>query len=83
MKKKIMLVSSSGGHWVQLNRLIPAFDGCDKIFVTTESKVSAQGTPSSNSRAKLFHYAETISWRQGIDETRSTREQAGKAAVLA
>ncbi len=38
MKKKIMLVSSSGGHWVQLNRLIPAFDGCDKIFVTTESK---------------------------------------------
>ncbi len=38
MKKKIMLVSSSGGHWVQLNRLLPAFDGCEKIFVTTELK---------------------------------------------
>ena len=35
-KKKIMLVSSSGGHWVQLMRLVPAFDGCVKIFVTTE-----------------------------------------------
>lgn len=34
--KKVMLVSSSGGHWVQLNRLLPAFEGCEKIFVTTE-----------------------------------------------
>jgi len=33
-----MLVSSSGGHWVQLNRLLPAFENCEKIFVTTEPK---------------------------------------------
>lgn len=33
-----MLVSSSGGHWVQLNRLLPAFDGCELIFVTTDPK---------------------------------------------
>jgi hypothetical protein len=32
MKKKVMLVASSGGHWVQLNRLMPAFEGCEKIF---------------------------------------------------
>ncbi|MGB3209082.1 MAG: UDP-N-acetylglucosamine--LPS N-acetylglucosamine transferase [Desulforhopalus sp.] len=37
-KKKVMLVASSGGHWIQLNRLLPAFDGCEKIFITTESK---------------------------------------------
>lgn len=36
MSKKIMLVASSGGHWVQLNRLLPAFEGCEIIFVTTE-----------------------------------------------
>jgi UDP-N-acetylglucosamine:LPS N-acetylglucosamine transferase len=41
MKKKIMLVSSSGGHWVQLNRLLPAFDECEKIFVTTEPNYRA------------------------------------------
>ena len=35
---KVMLVASSGGHWVQLNRLLPAFDGCEKIFVTTAAK---------------------------------------------
>lgn len=38
MNKKIMLVSSSGGHWVQLNRLLPALDGYEKIFVTTDPK---------------------------------------------
>jgi len=37
-KKKIMLVASSGGHWVQLNRLLPAFEGHELIFVTTEAK---------------------------------------------
>ncbi len=36
-----MLVSSSGGHWVQLNRLLPAFEGCEKIFVTTDPKYSS------------------------------------------
>jgi exopolysaccharide biosynthesis glucuronosyltransferase PssD len=36
--KKIMLVASSGGHWVQLNRLLPAFDGCELTFMTTEAK---------------------------------------------
>ena len=36
-----MLVASSGGHWVQLNRLLPAFMGCELIFVTTEAKYSS------------------------------------------
>lgn len=38
MKKKVMLVASAGGHWVQLNRLRSAFEGCELIFVTTEKK---------------------------------------------
>ncbi|MDX9835205.1 MAG: UDP-N-acetylglucosamine--LPS N-acetylglucosamine transferase [Desulfobulbus sp.] len=38
MNKKILLVASSGGHWVQLNRLLPAFEGYEKIFITTDPK---------------------------------------------
>lgn len=38
MKKKVMLVASAGGHWVQLNRLLPAFTGCELIFITTDAK---------------------------------------------
>ncbi len=33
-KKTILAISSGGGHWVQLLRLRPAFEGHDVIFVT-------------------------------------------------
>lgn len=35
-KKRVLAVSSSGGHWVQLMRFRPAFDGCDVAYMTTE-----------------------------------------------
>lgn len=35
-KKRILAVSSSGGHWVQLMRLRPAWDHCEAIYLTTE-----------------------------------------------
>ena len=33
--KRILAVASSGGHWVQLRRLRPAFEGHDVAYVTT------------------------------------------------
>ena len=35
-KPKILAISSGGGHWVQLLRLRPAFDGCDVVFATVK-----------------------------------------------
>ena len=35
-RKKILGVSSGGGHWVELMRLIPAFDGHDVAFATVD-----------------------------------------------
>lgn len=32
-KTRVLLVASGGGHWVQLLRLRPAFDGCDTAYV--------------------------------------------------
>ncbi len=32
--RRILAVASGGGHWVQLLRLLPAFDGHDVAFVT-------------------------------------------------
>ena len=32
---KVLAVASGGGHWVQLLRLRPAFDGLDVTFVST------------------------------------------------
>jgi len=36
-KRKILAVASSGGHWTQLLRLRPAFDGHEVVFATTQS----------------------------------------------
>jgi len=31
---RVLAVASGGGHWVQLKRLLPAFDGCDLTVAT-------------------------------------------------
>ncbi|KAF5057784.1 Oligosaccharide biosynthesis protein Alg14 like protein [anaerobic digester metagenome] len=41
-KIKILAIASSGGHWIQLLRLLPAFDGQDIIFVSTHKGNQAQ-----------------------------------------
>jgi UDP-N-acetylglucosamine:LPS N-acetylglucosamine transferase len=35
-KPRILAVASGGGHWVQLRRVAPAFEGCDVTYVTVE-----------------------------------------------
>lgn len=40
--KQIMLVASSGGHWLQLSRLNQAFEGHRKIYITTEPAYRSQ-----------------------------------------
>jgi UDP-N-acetylglucosamine:LPS N-acetylglucosamine transferase len=32
---KVIAIASAGGHWVELLRLLPAFDGMEVIFVST------------------------------------------------
>lgn len=34
--KRILAVASGGGHWVQLCRLAPAWDGCAVTYLTTD-----------------------------------------------
>lgn len=47
VKNVVMLVSSSGGHWVQLRRLEPAFEGLEKIYVATDAEYKLQVGNSS------------------------------------
>jgi UDP-N-acetylglucosamine:LPS N-acetylglucosamine transferase len=48
-KKRILAISSGGGHWVQMLRLRPAFEGCDVIFATVNP------TYGSEVRGHRFH----------------------------
>lgn len=44
-RKRVLLVASAGGHWVQLSRLSPAFDEFDTYYVTTmEGAAPPSGT---------------------------------------
>jgi UDP-N-acetylglucosamine:LPS N-acetylglucosamine transferase len=47
--QKVLALSSGGGHWVQLLRLRPAFDGCDVTYATVRR---SYGTQVDNGR---FH----------------------------
>ena len=40
--KKILAVASGGGHWVQLLRLRPAFEGHDVAYVTVQPSYASQ-----------------------------------------
>lgn len=40
--RKILAISSSGGHWTQLMRLSPAFEGFDVAYATTDASLQSQ-----------------------------------------
>jgi UDP-N-acetylglucosamine:LPS N-acetylglucosamine transferase len=37
---KVLLISSCGGHWVQMCRLLPAFENCEVVFASTDPDYS-------------------------------------------
>lgn len=43
---KVMAVASGGGHWVELRRLIPAFEGSEVVYVSTGEVADADLAPA-------------------------------------
>lgn len=41
-RKKVLAVASSGGHWMQLLRVVPALQGRELVFVTVLESSSSQ-----------------------------------------
>jgi UDP-N-acetylglucosamine:LPS N-acetylglucosamine transferase len=41
-KPKVLAVASSGGHWVQLMRVLPAFEGAEVVFIAVDSDYRRQ-----------------------------------------
>ncbi len=39
-KPVVLAVSSGGGHWVQMRRLVPAFQGAEVHFATTDASAA-------------------------------------------
>lgn len=51
-RTKVLAVSSGGGHWVQLLRLRPAFEGCDVTYATVRK--SYRSDLETGSRFRTF-----------------------------
>ncbi len=47
---RVLAVSSGGGHWVQLLRLRPAFEGSEVTFVTVSESYRSDLLPGSRFR---------------------------------
>ena len=45
MTGKILAIASAGGHWVQLRRLKPAFEGLDVVFASVYSDYAQDVAP--------------------------------------
>lgn len=41
-RKKLLAVSSGGGHWIQLRRVAPAFEGFEVVYITVVASYRSQ-----------------------------------------
>jgi UDP-N-acetylglucosamine:LPS N-acetylglucosamine transferase len=49
---RVLAVASGGGHWVQLSRLAPAWDGCAVTYVTTNPGFRAEAAAAAAARGQ-------------------------------
>jgi UDP-N-acetylglucosamine:LPS N-acetylglucosamine transferase len=90
---RILAVASSGGHWIQLRRLAPAFERYDVAWLTTDPGHRAEVAPArfytvadGNRRSKiaLLRAAAKIAWvllRERPDVVVSTGAAPGYLAI--
>jgi hypothetical protein len=67
--ERVLAISSGGGHWVQLLRLRPAFDGCQVVYASTRpsNRYDVPGQPyhsvpeaSGSTRLRAIHCAVSV-----------------------
>lgn len=58
-RQRILAVASSGGHWIQLRRLAPAFEGQDVAYITTDP-----GYRSEVGAARFYVVSDTNRWNK-------------------
>jgi len=58
--RKIMAIASGGGHWVQMRRIMPAFEGLDVFYVSLDPS-SASDVPG-----KTYYTVRDVSRRDRL-----------------
>jgi UDP-N-acetylglucosamine:LPS N-acetylglucosamine transferase len=65
--KRVLAISSGGGHWVELRRLRAAWSGCDVAYATAHpgyrAEVEAEPDPGGG-RVRFFSFLEANRWQK-------------------
>ena len=89
-----MAISSGGGHWVQLKRLLPAFSDCQIVFVseheyyrneTSSAKIYSICQSTRLNKVRLIRQVPTLCWillKERPDVIISTGTSCGVTAFL-
>lgn len=57
MSRRVLAIASGGGHWLELCRLQPAFEGLDVVYASVHANYAAQV------RGRPFHVVRDVSRR--------------------
>ncbi len=60
--KRVLAVSSGGGHWVEMLRILPALEGNDVVLVTVDQ--AYQTDLPKNSTARFHHVQDVTRWNK-------------------
>ena len=67
-QRRVLAIASSGGHWIQLSRLMPAWDGCDVTYATTDpghrAKIDAAAAERDQPRPRYVTVVEANRWQK-------------------
>jgi hypothetical protein len=50
--RRVMVATSAGGHWVQMRRILPAFEGCDLVYAGVGRTLDADLAPARYHRIR-------------------------------
>ncbi|MGD9692466.1 MAG: UDP-N-acetylglucosamine--LPS N-acetylglucosamine transferase [Phycisphaerales bacterium] len=62
--KRVLCVASGGGHWVQMLRLRPAFEGCDVAFATVREAYRSDVAEDIARGARFYVVNDATRWNK-------------------
>lgn len=80
--RRVVVVASGGGHWVQLLRLRPAWDGCAVTYVTTTDEYRAAMTEDARERDQIAPGYHVVQEANRWQKLRLVRQLAGLAIII-
>ncbi len=64
--RKVMVATSAGGHWVQMRRLLPAFAGCEIVYVGVGPALDADLAPARYYRVRNVSRSDPLGFATAV-----------------